>query len=87
MNIVLTYQNLPVRIRALTQVNDDGSYTIIINARCSWEMQKRAVLHELNHIDGNDFSADVQADLIEKLLHDKDLTLPNLDDVQFFVAG
>ena len=52
MNIVLTYQDMPGRIRALVHMNDDGSYTIIINARCNWETQKAAVLHELMHIKG-----------------------------------
>lgn len=87
MNIVLTYQNLPVRVRALTTVNDDDSYTIIINGRQSWAVQKAAVLHELAHIQGNDFSSDVQADILEALLHHNAPKKINMDDIQFFIAG
>ncbi len=87
MNIVLTYQDMPGRIRALVHMNDDGRYTIIINARCNWETQKAAVLHELMHIKGNDFSADVQADLLEKLLHGQACADDELDDFRFFIAG
>lgn len=86
MNIVLLYRDMPGRIRALTNKNDDGTYTIIINTRCSWEAQKAAVIHELMHIKGNDFSADVQADMLEKILHNQDNTA-EIDDFQFFVAG
>lgn len=86
MNIVLLYRDMPGRIRALTNKNDDGTYTIIINARCSWEAQKVAVIHELMHIKGNDFSADIQADMLEKMLHNKD-NIAEIDDFQFFVAG
>lgn len=87
MNIVLTYQDLPGRIRALVHMNDDGSYTIIINARCNWETQKAAVLHELMHIKGNDFSTDVQADMLEKLMHGQACADADLDDFRFFIAG
>ncbi len=87
MNIVLIYQNLPVRVRALTTVNDDGSYTIIINGRQSWEIQKAAVLHELGHIKGNDFSSEIQADILEALLHQHPKKKINMDDIQFFIAG
>lgn len=86
MNIVLTYQILPYHVRALTHENEDGSYTILINKNISLELQKEAVLHELTHIHGNDFSRDIQADLLEKLLHAQQ-SAPDLRDVEFFVAG
>ena len=40
MSIVLTYQLLPPRIKALTHDNQDGSYTIIINNNISIELQR-----------------------------------------------
>ena len=41
--------------------NSDGSYTIFLNARKSYEMQKEALEHALRHIDNNDFEkTDVQ---------------------------
>lgn len=79
MCIILVYQDMPCHVRALTNANDDGSYTIIINARLSHEMQKSAVLHELMHIKGNDFDAEIQADLLEKMMHTCALDA-NVDD-------
>ena len=68
MNIILIYQKMPFHVRALTHKNDDGSYTIIINKNISTERQKEAVLHELTHIEGNDFSAESQATLLEEMV-------------------
>lgn len=68
MNIILIYQKMPFHIRALTHKNEDGSYTIIINKNISAERQKEAVLHELTHIEGNDFSAEAQATLLEEMV-------------------
>lgn len=55
-------------LRALTHKNDDGSYTIIINKDISTERKKEAVLHELTHIEENDFSAEIQATLLEEMV-------------------
>ncbi len=59
---------MPFHVRALTHKNDDGSYTIIINKNISAARQKEAVLHELTHIEGNDFSAETQATLLEEMV-------------------
>lgn len=46
---------------AVTQ-NEDGSYTIFINARLNYEKQMMAYVHAMKHITGEDFSKDcVQA--------------------------
>lgn len=59
---------MPFHVWALTHKNDDGSYTIIINKNISTKRQKEAVLHELTHIEGNDFSAESQATLLEEMV-------------------
>ena len=64
MCIILVYQDMPCHVRALTNANGDGSYTININARLSHEMQKSAVLHELMHIKGNDFDAERECKIV-----------------------
>lgn len=38
--------------------NEDGSYTIFINARLSYEKQMQSYLHAMRHITGEDFSKD-----------------------------
>lgn len=39
--------------------NEDGSYTIILNSRLSYEQNVKSFKHELRHICNNDFSKDV----------------------------
>lgn len=48
--------------------NDDGSYTVFINARIAYERQQEALEHAMRHIDNNDFSKeDIQQ--IEAVAH------------------
>ena len=39
----------------LVTPNEDGSYTILINSRLSYEMQRAAFLHAMAHILNDDF--------------------------------
>ena len=39
----------------LVTPNEDGSYTVLINARMSYETQRKALLHALKHILNDDF--------------------------------
>jgi hypothetical protein len=49
--------------------NEDGSFTIIINARISHSRQMLAYQHALEHIMRNDFSkTDTDVDEIEKAM-------------------
>lgn len=47
--------------------NEDGSYSIFINARLNWERQMEAYKHALEHIICDDFSKEC-ADDIEKAM-------------------
>lgn len=47
--------DFPVPIGGMVIPNDDGTYSIYLNARTSWELQRRAFRHELKHIQNNDF--------------------------------
>lgn len=51
----------------ITQVvlNEDGSFSIFINARLNWECQMVAYQHAIRHIMEDDFSKEC-ADEIEK---------------------
>ena len=51
----------------ITQVvlNEDGSFSIFINARLNWERQMVAYQHAIRHIMEDDFSKEC-ADEIEK---------------------
>lgn len=54
--INVTLLDLPYSIRGYTLLNSDGSYTITINSRLSYEKQSEVYKHELRHINGDDFS-------------------------------
>ena len=45
----------PVAVGGLVMPNDDGTYSIYINANVDYYRQRRAFLHELGHIVRNDF--------------------------------
>ena len=67
VNTVLA--DLPCRIKAYTIINKDMSYTIVINARMSYEMQLESYKHELGHIQRGDYEKKCSADLIEFYAH------------------
>lgn len=48
--------------------NSDDSYTIFVDARLSEERQKKIFLHEMQHIQGNDFEKD-NVQEIETIAH------------------
>lgn len=41
--------------KEMVSVNEDGSYTILINARLSYSAQLKAYEHGMKHICGDDF--------------------------------
>lgn len=61
--------DLPVRIRGITVMNSDDSFTIFINARLSSEMQLQAYDHEIEHINNKDYDHFYGADKLECIRH------------------
>lgn len=55
-NYSVHFKDLPCRVKAFTFKHEDG-YSIIINARLSYEQQRKAFFHELHHIDNGDFDS------------------------------
>jgi hypothetical protein len=62
--IFLRYVALPATIRGLTVQDEEGKYNIYLNSRFTHESHTKTLQHELEHIEGNDFS---------KALHIKDI--------------
>lgn len=62
--------NFPNSGREMVVPNEDGSYTILINARLSSESQMQAYAHAMEHIMSDDFEKqDVQ--IIEAAAHER----------------
>ena len=47
--------DLPTTIGGMVSPNDDGTFSIYINARLSTDQQRKALDHELDHIRNDDF--------------------------------
>lgn len=82
MNINIIITSLQVGINATVVPNDDGTYTILVNKHLTKEKMIKAILHELQHIENNDWGAEEQAAIIESLVnnsfHDVDINDYNL---------
>lgn len=77
---VIDFKN--TKSKEMVTENPDGSYSIFINARFSYEEQYKAFNHALKHIKANDFQkADVQE--IEAIAHSDEPTIKEgLSDFQ-----
>ena len=64
--IIVRMMALPPHVRAFTMPDAQGDYNIYINSALSSEQQKKSLLHELRHIQRDDFyRRDVSARQIE----------------------
>ena len=61
--------DMPTAIRGLTVRNEDGSYTILINAGLSHEEQCKVYDHEIGHINNHDYDQMYDASKIEWMRH------------------
>lgn len=61
--------DLPHGVRGFTKKNKDGSYTIMINARLSSDMQIATYDHEIRHIENGDYDHKIDVNRIESLRH------------------
>lgn len=56
---------------ACVTVNRDGTYTILVNQEVSESRQRKAIQHELKHIeDGHLYLNDIEVDRIELMTHE-----------------
>lgn len=66
-DIGVYFINMDTAVEEEVHPNEDGSYSIFINARLNWERQMKAYKHALEHIMKDDFSKEC-ADDIEKAM-------------------
>ena len=75
MELMIDYQvrlmNFPSKAKEAVTENEDGTYTIFIDASLSRDEQRKSFIHAMHHIAGDDFlGEDVQC--IEKIAHNYD---------------
>lgn len=61
--------DLPHSIKAYTVLNNDRSYTIILNSRHSYEQHLASYHHEMHHIENGDYDKRCDADILELQAH------------------
>lgn len=62
-------KDLPTDVRGFTLADQEGDYTIYLNARQSYEINRQTYRHELRHIQGDDFHRQESANTIEAGRH------------------
>ena len=77
MNINLIYIKLRKTQIAILKLNDDGTYTILVNSNKPRDIQRQGILHELGHIIHDDMYNTANVDLIERMARAREM-----DDVE-----
>lgn len=77
MNINLIYIKLRKTQTAVLKLNDDGTYTILVNSDRPIDVQRKGILHEIGHILNDDMYSTANIDLIERMAHAR-----QFDDVE-----
>ena len=64
---------MPPRIKAYTVCNNDGTYTIVLNSRLTYEQHLLSYHHEMQHIENGDYDKKCNINLIEINAHSVNL--------------
>lgn len=54
-------------VNGMVLLDESGFYNIYLNARASWFQQRKALRHELNHIENDDFFNGKPIDEVEDI--------------------
>ena len=81
MNIVLIYTKLRPTQNAVLKLNDDGTYTILVNSDKPINVQRKGILHEIGHILNDDMFSHANIDLLERMAHAREI---EFEDINFY---
>ncbi len=79
MNIVLIYTKLRPTQTAVLKLNDDGTYTILVNSDKPIDVQRKGILHEIGHILNDDMFSQANIDLIERMAHTREIEFEGIN--------
>lgn len=60
---------MPTTIKAYTVMNNDDTYTIVLNAKLSDEQHLKSYHHEMKHIENGDYEKHNNVGLLEIVAH------------------
>ena len=68
-NFVVRPLDLPYAIKGLVALDSDGFANIYVNSRLSREEQRKAAMHEISHLNRNDFYSSATINDAEDFIH------------------
>lgn len=71
-DINIYFLDMPCKIGATVILEYDGTYSVYLNSRLTFERQKQSLIHEIRHIKNDDFFSTLSATEIENILHKDD---------------
>lgn len=79
MNINLIYIKLRKTQTAILKLNDDGTYTILVNSDKPIDVQRKGILHEIGHILNDDMFSHANIDLLERMAHAREIEFEGIN--------
>ena len=79
MKIVLIYTKLRPSQNAVLKLNDDGTYTILVNSDKPIDVQRKGILHEIGHILNDDMFSHANIDLLERMAHAREIEFEGIN--------
>lgn len=73
MCINLIYIKLRKTQTAILKLNNDGTYTILVNSDKPIDVQRKGILHEIGHILNDDMFSHANIDLLERMAHAREI--------------
>jgi hypothetical protein len=61
------YETFPWSVRGLVTTNEDGTYSIFLNDRYPMSVLQKTFLHEVKHIENDDFYNNLPIGIVEDL--------------------
>lgn len=65
--VIVRLQDMPIRMKGVTLLDESGDYNVYINSRLSADSQREVLNHEMLHIRRDDFYNDLTIREAEKL--------------------
>ena len=87
MNINLIYIKLRKTQTAVLKLNDDGTYTILVNSDKPIDVQRKGILHEIGHILNDDMFSHANIDLLEKMAHAREIEFEGINFYTHILGG
>ena len=87
MCINLIYIKLRKTQTAILKLNNDGTYTILVNSDKPIDVQRKGILHEIGHILNDDMYSHANIDLLERMAHAREIEFEGINFYTHIIWG